>query len=171
MFFFEKKNQKTFVRCRGLVTSARKDIKVFCFFFSKKKAFLPSTKKRPALPRVGPLMSFTRTMLPVAACLLALTSQAHASDFTAFAEDEDACRQAGTAAIKDASGPEAAQRYDFAHFQCMVAHFRMRQMEAYRNAAPDGAYQAGNPNSFGYPDAFYSIPYATPGYGYDGFSR
>jgi hypothetical protein len=40
MFFFEKKNQKTFIRCRGLSTSARPETKVFCFFFSKKKAFL-----------------------------------------------------------------------------------------------------------------------------------
>jgi hypothetical protein len=39
MFFFEKKNQKTFVRCRGLVTSVRQEAKVFCFFFSKKKTF------------------------------------------------------------------------------------------------------------------------------------
>jgi hypothetical protein len=41
-FFFEKKNQKTFglerARCgwRG-----PQGIKVFCFFFSKKKSFLP----------------------------------------------------------------------------------------------------------------------------------
>jgi PhzF family phenazine biosynthesis protein len=36
VFFFEKKKQKTFGRCRGLVTSARQVIKVFWFFFSKK---------------------------------------------------------------------------------------------------------------------------------------
>jgi len=41
MFFFEKKNQKTFARCRGPSRqNLPKDIKVFCFFFSKKKAFL-----------------------------------------------------------------------------------------------------------------------------------
>jgi hypothetical protein len=38
MFFFEKKNQKTFI---PLVTpaqrSAPKESKLFCFFFSKKK--------------------------------------------------------------------------------------------------------------------------------------
>jgi hypothetical protein len=41
MFFFEKKNQKTF----GPWAAAgnwpqRKRVKVFCFFFSKKKALL-----------------------------------------------------------------------------------------------------------------------------------
>jgi hypothetical protein len=40
-FFFEKKKQKTFVSCRGLVTGARKRAKVFWFFFSKKNIFLP----------------------------------------------------------------------------------------------------------------------------------
>jgi hypothetical protein len=39
-FFFEKKNQKTFARCRGAIPSTcAKNIKVFCFFFSKKKSF------------------------------------------------------------------------------------------------------------------------------------
>jgi hypothetical protein len=47
MFFFEKKGgarpagKKLLFRCRGLVTSVCQDLKVFCFFFSKKKAFLP----------------------------------------------------------------------------------------------------------------------------------
>jgi hypothetical protein len=47
MFFFEKKNQKTFVCLvtRYLMKYASGDegagVKVFCFFFSKKKAFLP----------------------------------------------------------------------------------------------------------------------------------
>jgi hypothetical protein len=47
MFFFEKKNQKTFVclapRRLKQVTSRDDSAggKVFCFFFSKKKAFLP----------------------------------------------------------------------------------------------------------------------------------
>jgi hypothetical protein len=41
MFFFEKKNQKTFTRGRARCDwRARKDAKVFCFFFSKKKSFL-----------------------------------------------------------------------------------------------------------------------------------
>jgi len=35
-FFFEKKNQKTFIIKAKL-------IKVFCFFFSKKKYFLPAS--------------------------------------------------------------------------------------------------------------------------------
>jgi hypothetical protein len=40
-FFFEKKNQKTFIpmaRAAGMVRD--NDIKVFCFFSSEKKAFL-----------------------------------------------------------------------------------------------------------------------------------
>jgi hypothetical protein len=42
-FFFEKKNQKTFVimGMRSRVTHLYK-IKVFRFFFSKKKSFLPA---------------------------------------------------------------------------------------------------------------------------------
>jgi len=58
MFFFVKKNQKTFATApaepgaqvhkgRGLhpaiLPSAAPGKKVFCFFFSKKKAFLPSS--------------------------------------------------------------------------------------------------------------------------------
>jgi hypothetical protein len=50
VFFFEKKKQKTFVRCRGLLTGARKEAKVFCFFFSKKKAFLAFSKGPPSMP-------------------------------------------------------------------------------------------------------------------------
>jgi hypothetical protein len=42
MFFFEKKNQKTFASLkRSQQQRAPQEIKVFCFFFSKKKAFLP----------------------------------------------------------------------------------------------------------------------------------
>jgi hypothetical protein len=108
----------------------------------------------------------------LAASLLAIDVSAvrlaHAGDFAAFGEDEDVCRRVGAEAIKGASGPAAAQRYDYAHWQCMVAHGRMRQMGAYPYGPPPGT---GNPHSFDYPDAFYSIPYATPGYGYDGFSR
>ena len=51
----------------------------------------------------------------------------------------------------------------------MVAHGRMRQMGAWQDGPP-GPASSGNPHGFEYPDAFYSIPYATPGYGYDGFS-
>jgi hypothetical protein len=101
--------------------------------------------------------------------LLALTAtNATASPFTSFAEDENTCRQAASAAIHNAAGPQAAQRYDIAHYRCMVAHGRMRQIDAARNAAPDP--QPANPHSFDFPDAYYSVPYATPGYGYDGFS-
>jgi hypothetical protein len=40
MFFFEKKNQKTFASLsRTHHQHAPEDVKVFCFFFSKKKAF------------------------------------------------------------------------------------------------------------------------------------
>jgi hypothetical protein len=39
-FFFEKKNQKTFVPLRARQTQrACKRVKVFCFFFSKKKSY------------------------------------------------------------------------------------------------------------------------------------
>jgi len=42
MFFFEKKNQKTFDPFGAPQSHrARKSVKVFCFFFSKKKSFLP----------------------------------------------------------------------------------------------------------------------------------
>jgi hypothetical protein len=44
MFFFEKKNQKTFASVRALVTNPRQPIKVFRFFFSKKKTFLQSCR-------------------------------------------------------------------------------------------------------------------------------
>ena len=44
MFFFEKKNQKTFASWRArLIGHPPKGIKVFCFFFSKKKCFLFSS--------------------------------------------------------------------------------------------------------------------------------
>jgi len=44
MFFFEKKNQKTFVLLLSpALHSAFNDSKVFCFFFSKKKCFLSSS--------------------------------------------------------------------------------------------------------------------------------
>ncbi len=116
-----------------------------------------------------------RTLLLTASLLwmsaMQLGRPAHGNDFTAFAEDEDVCRHVGTVAIKGAAGPSAAQRYDMAYRQCMVVHGRRRQLGAYPQGGPAGAGEPpGNPHSFEYPDAFYSIPYATPGYGYDGFS-
>jgi hypothetical protein len=42
MFFFEKKNQKTFAHWRARSDWRKPQMaKVFCFFFSKKKEFLP----------------------------------------------------------------------------------------------------------------------------------
>jgi len=38
-FFFEKKNQKTFAYWAGACGQSE-GVKVFCFFFSKKKTFL-----------------------------------------------------------------------------------------------------------------------------------
>ncbi len=117
-------------------------------------------------------MSASSKLLLVAACLLGATklaAPAYGGDFATYAEDEDTCRHAGAAAIQGATGPSAAQRYDIAHGRCMVAHGRMRQMGDARDDGPPGpAYP--NVHSSEYPDAFYSIPYATPGYGYDGFS-
>jgi hypothetical protein len=42
MFFFRKKNQKTFASAVAPPSceSATAQVKVFCFFFTKKKAFL-----------------------------------------------------------------------------------------------------------------------------------
>jgi hypothetical protein len=52
MFFFEKKNQKTFT-----YSGPRQRVKVFCFFFSKKKTFYPffpihSACTKKSIPRV-----------------------------------------------------------------------------------------------------------------------
>jgi hypothetical protein len=120
-------------------------------------------------------MAVIRKVFLVAAGLLAvgvsaskLASPAYGSDFTAFAEDEDVCRAVGAAAIKGASGPSAARRYDVAHGQCMAARGRMRWMGGYQGG---GVYPGADRHSYDFPDAFYSSPYATPGYGYDGFSR
>ena len=98
-----------------------------------------------------------------------LAHSARGSGFSDFAADEDDCRGVGTAAIQGGSGPTAAQRYDYAYRRCMAVHGRMRRIGA-AQADPQAGGPAGNPHSFEYPDAFYSIPYATPGYGYDGFS-
>ena len=119
-------------------------------------------------------MSSTRTLLLVTACLLGAALKpagpAHASGFADFAADEDTCRRVGAAAIKGGAGPEAAQRYDFAYRRCMAYHGGQRQMGAYAAGPPGPGYRDSNPHTFEYPDAFYSVPYATPGYGYDGFS-
>jgi hypothetical protein len=49
MFFFEKKNQKTFILWFALpATSRSKRAKVFWFFFSKKNIFLTSTPENAA---------------------------------------------------------------------------------------------------------------------------
>ena len=114
-----------------------------------------------------------RTAILAVCCLLAASVPARhalASGFTSFAEDEDVCRHVGELAIKGESGPSAAHRYDDAHARCMQARGQQRMMDAYSGAANGAGPRTGNPLSFGYPDAFYSIPYATPGYGYDGFS-
>ena len=96
---------------------------------------------------------------------------AYGSDFSAFSDDEGVCSRLGGAAIKGAAGGLAAQRYDAAYRRCMATRMQTRQMQAYRQGgAYGGAYPGGNPHGFEYPDAFYSVPYATPGYGYDGFA-
>jgi hypothetical protein len=47
VFFFEKKNQKTFMSLGAEMERPRQQTKVFCFFFSKKKAFLSSKSAPP----------------------------------------------------------------------------------------------------------------------------
>jgi hypothetical protein len=112
----------------------------------------------------------TRTLL-LTALLLTATYTAHASPFTDFADDENACRQIGAQAIAGAAGPKAAQRYDYAYNTCMAAHVRARQLGAIQaGAGPIPPERLGNPHTAEFPDAYYSLPYATPGYGYDGFS-
>jgi hypothetical protein len=93
-------------------------------------------------------------------------------NFAAFGEDENACREAGAAALSAPSAPESdaaanAHRYDYAYQRCMFMHGQARQMRA---MTADDPGPRGNVHSFEYPDAFYAIPYDTPGYGYDGFS-
>jgi hypothetical protein len=55
MFFFEKKNQKTFtslgLACPG--EAGAEQIRVFCFFSSEKKAFYISRPARRRLLRSG----------------------------------------------------------------------------------------------------------------------
>jgi hypothetical protein len=53
MFFFEKKNQKTFENSGTTLATARLPFaKVFCFFFSKKKILLAYAKAKAAGCRV-----------------------------------------------------------------------------------------------------------------------
>jgi hypothetical protein len=48
MFFFEKKNQKTFALWRaGPGERTRQRTKVFCFFSSEKKTLLPYARHQP----------------------------------------------------------------------------------------------------------------------------
>jgi hypothetical protein len=48
MFFFEKKNQKTFICCVLWRRVRDSHSKVFCFFSSEKKTFLSYDIRRPA---------------------------------------------------------------------------------------------------------------------------
>jgi hypothetical protein len=50
-FFFEKKNQKTFISLGPLYPEMPqpKGSKVFCFFFSKKKTFLSARRPHPGM--------------------------------------------------------------------------------------------------------------------------
>jgi hypothetical protein len=60
MFFFEKKNQKTFVSAMHCSEDSRQHQKVFCFFFSKKKCFpyfLPAPFYRRGTGAVPPAFS------------------------------------------------------------------------------------------------------------------
>jgi hypothetical protein len=93
-------------------------------------------------------------------------------NFAAFGEDEDICRKAGGAAIQpDAgSGESAARQYDAAYQRCMFEHGQDRQMRAFYGDPANSPQPRTNLHGLGYPDAFYSVPYGTPGYGYDGFS-
>ncbi len=96
-----------------------------------------------------------------------------APSFAQFGEDENVCRQAGAAAVRatpDQDEAGAANRYDYAYQRCMFAHGRMRLMDHMAGNDPADDPSHANVHSFEYPDAFYSVPYATPGYGYDGFS-
>ena len=63
MFFFEKKNQKSFltVRLRGRPTLGAKKAKVFCFFFSKKKTFLPCLCPAPETAKTYQNLARTTT--------------------------------------------------------------------------------------------------------------
>jgi hypothetical protein len=91
-------------------------------------------------------------------------------NFAAFGEDENECRKAGEAAIVAPAGSDAdaaAHAHRYAYQRCMFMHGQARQMRA---MTADDPGPAGNVHSFEYPDAFYSVPYDTPGYGYDGFS-
>ncbi len=107
------------------------------------------------------------TLLTATFLIAAIALPAHASGFTDFADDENACRHAGTAAIAGATGATAAHRYDAAYQRCMFNHVRARH---FAGAADRPPFAPPLPPDGHFPDAYYSVPYATPGYGYDGFS-
>ncbi len=119
-----------------------------------------------------PLMLLLGTAL-LAGCALPpppLAPPGLGGSFAFFGEDEDICRKEGQAALAasaNADAPTNARRYDYAYQRCMFLHGQARQMRA---LAADAPGPVGNVHSFEYPDAFYSVPYGTPGYGYDGFS-
>ncbi len=98
-----------------------------------------------------------------------------APSFAQFGEDENFCRQVGAAAAQVAPGTQAdeaaaAHRYDDSYQRCMFEHGRSRMMAHMAGRDPSDDPTHANVHSFEYPDAFYSVPYGTPGYGYDGFS-
>ena len=130
-------------------------------------------------------MSATRLCLFLAISLAACTADpigppGAGGNFAAFGQDENTCRTAGTAAINAPPPPAQAgaqpvtpaQKYDYAYQTCMISQILARQRGAYANNAPQGPAPYPRPYrpNAEFPDAFYSIPYATPGYGYDGFS-
>ena len=127
-------------------------------------------------------MTSFRTTILLSAALLAgceepapmpLPMAGGAPTFAQFGEDENVCRQSGAAAVRvtpDSDEAAAAHRYDYAYQRCMFEHGRRRQMDHMAGNDPADDPTHANVHSFEYPDAFYSIPYATPGYGYDGFS-
>ncbi len=101
-------------------------------------------------------------------------------NFADFGQDENTCRKVGAAAIQaadqqaspDKAAANASYRYDTAYRNCMVGKGQARRMGSLDgDGQADPPYRRSNPHSFDFPDAYYSIPYATPGYGYDGFSE
>jgi hypothetical protein len=54
VFFFEKKNQKTFAPLRALPASPAPSIKSFLLLFSKKKTFLTAYDSIPRAQEVHP---------------------------------------------------------------------------------------------------------------------
>jgi hypothetical protein len=85
LFFFEKKNQKTFILFTLLLSppgyhrACEHETKVFCFFFSKKKAFFLSPLLR-CHPAQGPVKSPRRApgllYISLTSCYLQTFAQA-----------------------------------------------------------------------------------------------